>query len=75
MRLVVHEGVPSYWSDTGSHLRNGLGFGVQLVCNPVLSLILILIREQDGYGPVTEYYQDGEYHSVPVSKVPYLLWS
>jgi hypothetical protein len=67
-RSIVHEGIPSH-GPVVSHPGESLGLGIQYVRNLEISAPNCILTEmKDGYGPVSDYYHNGQYDVLPVSK-------
>jgi hypothetical protein len=81
-RSIVHEGIPLH-GPVVSHTGESLGLGIQYVRTlEITALNSILTEMKDGYGPVSDYYHDGQYEVLPVSKcfahtfgAPELTWN
>jgi hypothetical protein len=68
-RSMVHEGIPSRGSHMVSHPSERLGLGIQYVrTSAIFASRRMLIEIQDGYGPANEYYHNGRYDGLLVSK-------
>lgn len=69
----IHEGIPSRVSRVDSHSGNSIGLGLQYVRKPgPPARIMMLTSLQDGYGPPSEYYQNGQFNGMPVSNFLYV---